>query len=111
MSQTLPRAPQIGFITPRGRDVLLNPDTATFYNPGECAKKTMPICPAANSIPGPAETFLVAGDLSRCEQCDLLDPLAESADEIGSKKKSSGLYTVSKSVLLTLGYIVSLRHL
>ena len=33
MSQTLPTAPQSVFITPRGRDVLLYSDRATFYNP------------------------------------------------------------------------------
>ena len=32
-AHTLPKAPQSVFSTPRGRDVLLYPDKATFYNP------------------------------------------------------------------------------
>ena len=33
VSQTFPAAPQSVFLTLRGRDVLLYPDRATFYNP------------------------------------------------------------------------------
>ena len=40
--KSVPNKPQNAFSTPRGRDVLLYPDRATFYNPVELGGSIIP---------------------------------------------------------------------